>query len=62
MIRVTTLKQGATKKNIQSILENLAKKLKPKGVDVYQYVGKISLQKEASHSIAQISDFETFRN
>jgi hypothetical protein len=44
---VTTLKQGATKKNIQSILENLAKKLKPKGVDVYQYVGKISLQKDA---------------
>jgi len=44
---VTTLKRGATKKNIQSILENLAKKLKPKGVDVYQYVGKISLQKDA---------------
>jgi len=44
---VTTLKRGATKKNIQSILENLSKKLKPKGVDVYQYVGKISLQKDA---------------
>jgi hypothetical protein len=44
---VTTLKRGATKKNIQNILENLSKKLKPKGVDVYQYVGKISLQKDA---------------
>jgi short-subunit dehydrogenase len=44
---VTTLKQGATKKNIQSILENLARELKPKGVDVYKYVGKISLSKDA---------------
>ena len=44
---VTTLKQGATKQTIQSILEALTKKLKPKGVDVYQYVGKIRLQKDA---------------
>jgi short-subunit dehydrogenase len=36
------LKQGATKKSIRRILENLAKELKPKGVDVYKYVGKIS--------------------
>ncbi len=44
---VTTLKQGATKKSIQSLLKNLAKELKPKGVDVYKYVGTISLQKDA---------------
>ena len=42
-----TIKQGATKKSIRSILENLAKDLKPKGVDVYKYVGKISLKKDA---------------
>jgi hypothetical protein len=44
---VTTIKQGATKKSIRSILKNLAKELKPKGVDVYKYVGKISLNKDA---------------
>lgn len=44
---VMTIKQGATKKSIRSILENLAKDLKPKGVDVYKYVGKISLKKDA---------------
>jgi len=44
---VTTLKQGATKKNIKTILEKLKKELKPKGVDVYKYLGKISLQKDA---------------
>jgi hypothetical protein len=44
---VMTIKQGATKKSIRRILENLAKELKPKGVDVYKYVGKISLKKDA---------------
>lgn len=44
---VMTIKQGATKKSIRSILENLAKEIKPKGVDVYKYVGKISLKKDA---------------
>lgn len=44
---VMTIKQGATKKNIRSILENLAKEIKPKGVDVYRYVGKIKLKKDA---------------
>lgn len=44
---VTTIKQGATKRSIRSILKNLAKELKPKGVDVYKYVGKISLNKDA---------------
>ena len=44
---VTTLRQGATKKSIRSLLENLAKELKPKGVDAYKYVGKISLKKDA---------------
>jgi len=41
------LRQGATKKSIRSILENLTKELKPKGVDVHKYVGKISLKKDA---------------
>ena len=44
---VTTLRQGATKKSIKIILENLAKELKPKGVDAYNYVGKINLKKDA---------------
>ncbi len=44
---VMVLRQGATKKSIRKILENLAKELKPKGVDVYKYVGKISLKKDA---------------
>lgn len=44
---VMTIKQGATKKSIRSIFENLAKELKPKGVDVHKYVGKISLKKDA---------------
>lgn len=44
---VTTLRQGATRKSIKNILDSLAKELKPKGVDVYQYVGKIKLKKDA---------------
>ncbi len=44
---VMVLRRGATKKSIRTILENLAKELKPKGVDVYKYVGKISLKKDA---------------
>ncbi len=44
---VMTIKPGATKKSIKSILENLSKQRKPKGVDVYKYVGKISLKKDA---------------
>ena len=38
---VMTLKQGATKKSIISMLENLDKEVKSKGVDVYKHVGKI---------------------
>lgn len=44
---VMTLRYGATKKSIRRIFENLTKELKPKGVDVYKYVGKISLKKDA---------------
>ena len=44
---VMVLKQGATKKSIRAILENLSKELKPKGVDVYKYVGKVSLKRDA---------------
>lgn len=44
---VMTIKYGATKKSIRDILENVAKELKPKGVDVYKYVGKICLKKDA---------------
>ena len=44
---VTVLRQGATKKSIRTILENVAKDLTQKGVDVYKYVGKISLKKDA---------------
>ncbi len=44
---VTTLRHGATKNKIRNIFELLAKEIKPKGVDVYKYVGKISLKKDA---------------
>jgi len=44
---VTVLRQGATKKSIRSILKKLAKEIKPIGVDVYKYCGKISLKKDA---------------
>ena len=44
---VTILKRGATKKNIKRILDELRKDLKPKGVDVYKYLGKIRLKQDA---------------
>ncbi len=44
---VTVLRQGATKKSIRSILEKLTKEIKPIGVDVYKYCGKIRLKKDA---------------
>ena len=44
---VMTIKQGATKKSIKNILDYLSKEIKPKGIDVYKYVGKISLKKDA---------------
>ncbi len=53
---VTTLRQGATKKSIRSILENIAKEFKPKGVDVYKYVGKISLKKDALNIQRELRD------
>ena len=46
-VMVTVLRQGATKKSIHSILEQLAKGITPKGVDVYKYCGKIKLNKDA---------------
>ncbi len=46
-IMVTVIKQGATKKSIQSILKQLMKEVKPKGVDVYKYCGTIKLKKDA---------------
>jgi len=44
---VMTLKQGASKKRIRIILEDLAKKHNLKGIDVYKYCGKINLKKDA---------------
>jgi len=44
---VTVLRQGATKKKIRQLLENLVRDNKPKGVDVYKYLGKICLKKDA---------------
>ncbi len=45
---VLTIKRGATKKKIKNILDAIAKKeVKPLGIDVYKYVGKISLDKDA---------------
>jgi len=44
---ILILKQGATKKRIKIILDNLAKERKHKGVDVYKYCGKIKLKEDA---------------
>ncbi len=44
---VITIKRGASKKSIKNIWENLVKDLKPKGVDAYSFVGKISLKKDS---------------
>ena len=44
---VTTIKQGATKKSIDQILNNLTKNLKSKGLDAYAFVGKIKLKNDA---------------
>lgn len=44
---VIILKQGASKKSVRNLLTDLVKKLEPKGVDVYKYVGKIRLKKDA---------------
>lgn len=45
---VLVIKKGATKKNIKNVLDAIAKKeLKPLGIDVYKYLGKISLKKDA---------------
>lgn len=44
---ILTIKQGASQKRIKIILDSLANKLQPRGVDVYKYVGKISLKKDA---------------
>ncbi|MGF1557204.1 hypothetical protein [Paucihalobacter sp.] len=42
-----TIKQGATKKSIIKLLENLSKELKSNGVDEHKYVGKINLKRNA---------------
>lgn len=44
---ILTIKHGASQKRIKIILDSLANKLQPRGVDVYKYVGKISLKKDA---------------
>jgi len=44
---VTTIKQGATKKSIANKLDSLMKNSNPHGVDVYKYLGKINLEKDA---------------
>ena len=44
---VLTVKQGASKKSIRMTLVDLTRELKPKGVDVYKYLGKITLKEDA---------------
>jgi len=46
-IMITTIKRGATQKSIKNTLENLSKNLNIRGVNVYKYVGKISLKRDA---------------
>lgn len=45
---VITLKPGATKKNIKAILRKISQEFQPrKGINAYEYVGKISLKEDA---------------
>ncbi|WP_179021528.1 hypothetical protein [Winogradskyella forsetii] len=44
---VITIKRGASKESIRNVFESLKKELKPKGVNTYEYVGKITLEKDA---------------
>lgn len=44
---VKILKKGATKKKIKTIMESFSKTSNSKGVNVYKYVGKISLKEDA---------------
>lgn len=53
---VTTLKSGATKKSMITLLNDLARELKPQGVDVRRFVGKIRLKKDALNIQKDIRD------
>ncbi|WP_179009551.1 hypothetical protein [Winogradskyella forsetii] len=44
---VITIKRGASKEGIRNVFESLKKELKPKGVNTYEYVGKVKLEKDA---------------
>lgn len=44
---IAIIKQGTSKKNIKSILDRFKKNIKPKGIDVYKYLGKIKLKEDA---------------
>lgn len=44
---VTILRKGATKKSIRAMLTKLTKQTKPRGVDVFHFVGKINLNEDA---------------
>ncbi len=44
---VAVLKQGASKKSMRNLLENLFKNRKRKGMDVHKYCGTIKLKKDA---------------
>ncbi|MDT0678629.1 hypothetical protein [Autumnicola musiva] len=43
---ITTLKPGATKKSIKTILKSLSKETRTKGVNAHEFVGKINLKKD----------------
>ena len=42
---VTTVKSGASKKSIETILKKVSKELKPKGINAHKYLGKVKLSK-----------------
>ena len=44
---VITLKQGANKKSIRTIVEKVSTQKKAKGINAHDYCGKIHLKKDA---------------
>ena len=56
MKMVTTIKRGATKKNIKGILDKFSENLKPKGIDAHQFCGRISLTRDALQLQRELRD------
>jgi hypothetical protein len=50
---ITTIKKGASKKEIDSLLESHSKKKRIKGVNVKKYCGVTNLKKDPSELLSE---------